>query len=171
MKTSQIQLKAFNLQVKWHIWRCHDYSKALSKDQGVVVFPIVGMILPLISIWNHPVHKKLTIPHCMATPYTFCYGPTLCGLCFSLNLNTSTSYLLCISHWILFAMRHQEPELYLVLKSGTVGFGQAQVPGRYDWVIKHSTESLQWEFESQSWINSFKCNFQKWKDDDLPNTL
>ena len=73
--------------------------------QGVGGSLIVGMILPLISIWNHPVHKKLTIPHCMATPYTFCYGPTLCGLCFSLNLNKFTFYR-CVSHWI-FAMRHQ----------------------------------------------------------------
>ena len=28
-----------------------------------------------------------------------------------------------------FAMRHQEPELRYILKSGTMGFGWAQVPG------------------------------------------
>ena len=36
---------------------------------------------------------------------------TLCGLCFSLNLNKSTSYLLlCLSEF--FSMRYEEPELH-----------------------------------------------------------
>ena len=95
---------------------------------------------------------------------------TVCGLCFSLNLNKSTSYLsLCLS--LNFCNETSRTWASLGPKARCHGFGRAQIPVRYDWVIKHSTESLQWEFESQSWINSFKCNFQKWKDDDLPNTL
>jgi len=38
--------------------RHHDYFKALSKDQGVGGSPIVGMILPLISILNHPAQEN-----------------------------------------------------------------------------------------------------------------
>ena len=70
-----------------------------------------------------------------------------------------------------FTMRHEEPELHQVLKPGTMCFGKAQVLVRYDWVTKHSTESLPRGFEPQSQVNSFKYDFQKWKDDDLPNTL
>ena len=56
-----------------HMW---PITIKLSKKQGMGGSPIIGMILPLISILNH----------------------TLCGLCFSLNLNRSTSYLLlCLS--------------------------------------------------------------------------
>ena len=95
---------------------------------------------------------------------------TLCGLCFSLNLNKSASYLsLCLSLNIL------------------------------QWDIKNLTFIRWWnqttwvlaEFKSQSdmteWLsitqspchvclslnqgNGFKHNFQKWKDDDLLNTL
>ena len=55
-------------QVKWHTQKCYDSSKALLKDQGVgggpnpgnvCPFPkIVGIILPLISIWNYPAYKN-----------------------------------------------------------------------------------------------------------------
>ena len=57
--TSQIQLTLIlNLQAKWHTQRCQDTSKSLLKDWGVGSFPIFGMILPLISIWNHPACKN-----------------------------------------------------------------------------------------------------------------
>ena len=47
-----------------------------------------------------------------------CNGPhSVCGVCFSLNLNKSTSYLYFVSHWILSVMRHQEPELHFHAKS------------------------------------------------------
>ena len=49
--------------------------KALSKDGGVGDSPIIGMILPLVSIWNHPTHKKLTTPHSMAAPLALCEAP------------------------------------------------------------------------------------------------
>ena len=58
--TSQIQLNFdLNLQAKWHT-QCQDSSKSLSKDQnrGVGDSPTIGMILPLISIWNHPAGKN-----------------------------------------------------------------------------------------------------------------
>ena len=38
--------------------RCHDSSKALSKDQRVDGSSIVGKILPFIRIWNQPAHKN-----------------------------------------------------------------------------------------------------------------
>ena len=73
-----------------------------------------------------------------------------CGVCFSLNLNKSTSYLsLCLSP-NFFAMRHQEPELLYVLKPGTIGFAQPHVPVGYNGVTNHSTESLPCGFESRS---------------------
>ena len=52
------------MQAKWHSrWLSgQDSSKALSKDQGVGGSPIVRMIPPLISIWNHPAHRKLNTP-------------------------------------------------------------------------------------------------------------
>ena len=57
-----------NQQVKWHIQRCRDSFKALFKDKGVGGGPnlgnlhpfpkIVGIILPLISIWNYTAYKN-----------------------------------------------------------------------------------------------------------------
>ena len=62
----QDQALILNQQVKWHTQRCHASSKALLKDQGVgggpnpgnlCPFPkIVGIILPLTSIWNYPAY-------------------------------------------------------------------------------------------------------------------
>ena len=46
------------MQAKWHTQRQQDSSKAVSKDQGVGGSPIVGMILPLISMQNHPILKN-----------------------------------------------------------------------------------------------------------------
>jgi len=45
-----------HLQAKWHTQRKQDSSKALSKDLGVGVSLIVGMIFSLI--WNHPAYKN-----------------------------------------------------------------------------------------------------------------
>ena len=83
--------------MKWHTQRSN--SKAKSKDQEVgnganpgILHPfpkIVGIILPLISIWNYPT--------CFLVVLSPCNGPHS-GVCFSLNLNKSTSYLsLCLS--------------------------------------------------------------------------
>ena len=56
--TSQIQVNLIlNLQAKWHTQKWQDSSKPLSKDGGVGGSPILGMILPLISIWIHPTRK------------------------------------------------------------------------------------------------------------------
>ena len=91
-----------------HTQRCPDSSKALWKHQGVGGSPNpenlhpfpkrVGIILPLISIWNYPTYTKLTGPHFGAT-LALCNGPhSICGVCLSPNLNKSTSYLsLCLS--------------------------------------------------------------------------
>ena len=59
--------------------------------------------------------------------------PKPCGVCFSLNLNKSTSYVsLCLS-LNFFSMRCPEPEHHQFLKPGTVGFRRAQVPGERSW--------------------------------------
>ena len=85
-------------------------SKALPKDQGVDGSPIVGIILPLISIWNYPAHKKLTTPHFMATTLTLCDGPHSWSVLLS---ESKQIYLLpiAVSLTEFFAMRHQKPEL------------------------------------------------------------
>ena len=54
--TSQIQVN-LNPKGKRHTQRRQDSSKALSKDGGVGGSPMVGMILPLISIEIHPNSK------------------------------------------------------------------------------------------------------------------
>ena len=104
-QVSRIAGRHFNL---WATREAHDSSKALSKDQGVGGSPnpenlhpfpkMVGIILPLISIRNYPTYTKLTGPHFGAT-LALCDGPhSVCGVCFSPNLNKSTSYLsLCLS--------------------------------------------------------------------------
>ena len=52
---------------------------------------IVGLILPLISLWNYKVHKKLTTPK-FPGPVAFWDSPhSVCGVCFSLD--KSISYL------------------------------------------------------------------------------
>ena len=59
-------------------------------------FPeIVGIILPLISLWNYPAHKNYPL-HILG-PLAFWDGPhSVCGMC--IFLNKSTSYLsLCLS--------------------------------------------------------------------------
>ena len=82
-------------------------------------------------------------------------------------------YLLPVTMFLtdFFSMRYQEPELRYFLKPGTMGFGQLQDPVGYNQVTKHNTEFLPHGFESQTQVNDFKHNFQKWKDDDLTNTL
>ena len=83
--------------MKWHTQRCHYNSKAMSKDQEVggganpgILHPfpkIVGIILPLISIWNYPTYFLVALALCNGLHS---------GVCFSLN--KSTSYLsLCLS--------------------------------------------------------------------------
>ena len=57
-----------NQQAEWHTQGCLDNSKALSKIQKLGGGPIpdifhpfpkiVGIILPLISLWNYPTHKN-----------------------------------------------------------------------------------------------------------------
>ena len=52
---------------------------------------IVGLILPLISLWNYKVHKKLTTPK-FPGPVAFWDSPhSVSGVCFSLD--KSISYL------------------------------------------------------------------------------
>ena len=86
----------------------HGSSKALSKDQGVGGDPvpgnshpfpkIVGIILPLISIWNCPAHKTNHATFCSSTCPLQWPTNSVCLVCFSLNLNKSTSYLsFCLS--------------------------------------------------------------------------
>ena len=110
-QTSQIQLNLLNLQAKWHTQRLQESSKELSKDKEVGGSPAFEMILPLISIWNHPAPKTI---HTTFHPNHHIH-PLLwhifCGLCFFLNLNKSTSYLsLCLS-LNFYPKRYQEPEL------------------------------------------------------------
>ena len=72
-------------QVKWHTQGA--MTVPMLKKQGVGTGPnprnlhpfpkIVGIILPLISMWNCPAYKNHSV----------------CGVCFSLNLNKFTSYL------------------------------------------------------------------------------
>ena len=107
--TSQIQLNPLilNLQTKRHTRGARTVSRhcqnedILSKQLGNVQHSaIVGMVLPLVSIWNHPVGVgvgELATPH--PWPLHSPLGwPTPCGVCFSLNLNKCTSYLsLCLS--------------------------------------------------------------------------
>ena len=58
---------------------------------------------------------KLAMPHYTTTTFTLCNVPhSVYGVCFSLYLNKTTSYL-SLSHWILSVMRHEELELVLRL--------------------------------------------------------
>ena len=88
------------------------------------------MILPLISVWNYPAHIKLTTPHSVTTALFNGPHPVVC---FSLNLNKSTSYLLLCLSVNYFTVRHQEPEFHQALKPDTMGFGWAQVLGERSW--------------------------------------
>ena len=121
----------------------------LSKDRGVhddpipgnLLFPkIVGIILTLISIQNiqpikaNPLHFALHMPSVMAH--------TLSVECTSLWIWINpflTDHF--VSHWILFVMGHQEPELHSVLKPGIVCFGWVRIPAH--------------RFKSQSVVNGF----------------
>ena len=132
--------------------RCPDSSKAVLKDQGVGAGPnpghprpfpkIVGIILPLISMCNSPAYKNNSV----------------CGVCFSLNLNKFTSYLsLCLSlnsfcdetsrTWVSLGPENKYHGFWLDLSSSHVGsnpklgFGWLQVPGH--------------GFKSQSVVNGF----------------
>ena len=105
MQTSQIQLKAFNLQAKWHIWRQHDGSKALSKDQGV---------FPQMLEWSsHLSAYEITQP--IKTNHTFhghCTCPLLWPTLWSVLLSESEQiYLLPITvsltEFLRDTMRHQ----------------------------------------------------------------
>ena len=51
-------------------------------------------------------------------PVPWCQSHLRWPYCLCFSINKSTSYLSLISHWILSAMRHQEPELLEVLRSG-----------------------------------------------------
>ena len=99
-QTSQfIETLILNVQAKWHTQRCLNSSKVLWKDQGVGGSPIVGVILPLIRIWNHPGRKKTshtTLHGCCIYPL---WWDTLCGLCLSLNPNNLPLTYHCVSHW------------------------------------------------------------------------
>ena len=104
---------------------CLSYcSKALLKDQGVGggwnpgnlhPFPkIVGIILPLISIWNYPAYKNhprqisgLCSPS--ATAHILSVSAECASLRIWINPLLTDHF---VSHWILSVMRHQEPELH-----------------------------------------------------------
>ena len=75
--------------------------QALSKDQGAGCSPIPGNLhpFPLISIWNYPAYKNepqhISQPH---SPSVMDHILSVCGVCFSPNLNKSISHLsLCLS--------------------------------------------------------------------------
>ena len=119
--------------MKWQTRRPR--GSALLEDQGVGSGPnpgnlpnVVGIILPLISIWNyqlvktnHATYCRLHLPSAMAH--------TLSMECASLWIWIKPLFTYhFVSHWILSAMRHQEPELPYVLKPGTVGLGWVWVP-------------------------------------------
>ena len=58
---------------------------------------ILGIILPLISPWNYPAHTSWPSHMWRPHPPSGMAHP-VCGVCFSLNLNKSSSYLsLCLS--------------------------------------------------------------------------
>ena len=67
-------------------------------------------------------------------------GPhSVCGVCFSLK--KSTSHLSLISHWILSAMKHQEPGFHVVLTPGVISVKRPWVQVTF-WVDGFSSVQL-----------------------------
>ena len=73
-----------------------------------------------------PSLQKLTTLHSVAL--ALCDGPHSWSVLLP-ELEQSHLLPITVSLTEFFAMRHQEPELYHVLKLGTLGFGWAQVLG------------------------------------------
>ena len=123
-------------------------SKTLSKDQGVSGSPIVGMILPLISIWHHPAHKKPTTPPSMAMALALCDGPYSWN---GLLPESKQIYLLPITVSLTEFSCNETSRTWAswVLKPGNMGLDQTQVPVIHNWVAKHSRVPTMW-FESQT---------------------
>ena len=141
-------------------WQSNDSFKTLLKDQGVssgpdpgTVLPftkIVGIILPLTSMWKCPAYENE--PHHILRPRSpSAMAHTLCveGASLWIGINPLLTYHF-FSHWIHSVMRHQEPELHQVLKPGTMDFGWVWVPAA--WV--HVPSKVLAGFKSQSLVNS-----------------
>ena len=86
--------------VPWQFWSQPSKIKKCVLAQFLEIplpFPkIAGIILPLLSLWNYPAQKKLTMPY-FRVVLTFWDDPhSVCGVNFSLN--KPISYLsLCVS--------------------------------------------------------------------------
>ena len=101
-------------------------------------------VVPQLLGWSfHSLAYEIT--QLLKTSHTTFHGP--CTLlydgphpvhCASLWIWTNSPLIYYCLSLNFFAMRNEKPEFHSVLKPGTVGFGQAQVPVRYDWVTKRS---------------------------------
>ena len=106
--------------------------------QGTVKRLRSGVVVPQLLEWSSSLAYKITqlgktkhtTFHGRCSP--LCDGPHTLRVCLSLNPNKSTSYLLlCLS--LNFCNKTSKAWASLGLKSGTEGFGHAQVLGERRW--------------------------------------
>ena len=138
-------------QAKWHTHRCHDSTKADHQKLGVAQFleisapspQIVGIILPLISLWNYLAIK--TYPHHILRPLLPSEMAHTVVECFSLKKPAPyLSFCLSLNSVCNETSRtwaSLSPETRCVISVGRLDFGQ-------DWVLAGG-------FKAQSGLHHF----------------
>ena len=151
-----------NQQVKWHTQRCLDSSKARLKDQEMGGGPnpgnltpsakIVGITLPLISIWNFPAYKNSV--QFSSVSRVWLYNPMDCSMPGLPGHHQLPEFTQPHVHWVSDAIPPSHP----LLSPSPSAFNLSQHQGLSKWVSSSHQVAKILEFQLQ--LQSFQWIFR-----------